>query len=192
MLCLNAISIFVILSTYFEMIKLTNQNITLREFNSEDKYRLVELANNPKISINLRDGFPNPYTLADAENFLEKYAKLESSQIFAIEFNGVYVGNIGLHKGTDVYRKSAEIGYFLGEPYWNLGIMTQAINLICDFGFKTMDIVRIHAGIFEFNPASMRVLEKCGFKREAVSEKAIFKKGKFYNEIRYAKIIDWQ
>ena len=171
------------------MIKLTNENITLREFNSEDKYRLVELANNPKISINLRDGFPNPYTLTDAENFLEKYAKLESSQIFAIEFNGVYVGNIGLHKGTDVYRKSAEIGYFLGEPYWNMGIMTQAINLICDFGFKTMDIVRIHAGIFEFNPASMRVLEKCGFKRESVSEKAIFKKEKFYNEIRYAKII---
>lgn len=172
------------------MIKLTNQNITLRKFNSEDKYRLVELANNPKISINLRDGFPNPYTLADAVNFLEKYAKLESSQIFAIEFNGIYVGNIGLHKGTDVYRKSAEIGYFLGEQYWNLGIMTQAINQICDFGFKTMDIVRIHAGIFEFNPASMRVLEKCGFKREAVSEKAIFKNGKFYNEVRYAKIIN--
>jgi len=172
------------------MIKLTNENITLREFNPDDKYRLVELANNPKISINLRDGFPNPYHLSDAENFLEKYAGMESSQIFAIEYNGVYVGNIGLHKGTDVYRKSAEIGYFLGEPYWNLGIMTKAINLICDFGFSTMDIVRIHAGIFEFNPASMRVLEKCGFKKEAVHEKAIIKEGKIYDEIRYAKIKD--
>jgi RimJ/RimL family protein N-acetyltransferase len=170
------------------MIKLTDENISLREFTPDDKYRLVELANNPKISINLRDGFPNPYTVADAENFLEKYAGLESSLVLAIEYNGFYVGNIGLHKGTDVYRKSAEIGYFLVEPYWNLGIMTKAVNLICNYGFKTMDIVRIHAGIFEFNPASMRVLEKCGFKREAVFEKAIIKDGEIYDEVRYAKI----
>jgi len=172
------------------MIKLTNENVTLREFTIDDKYRLVELANNPKISINLRDGFPNPYSLADAESFLDKYAGMESSKIFAIEYNGIYVGNIGLHKGTDVYRKSAEIGYFLGEPYWNLGIMSKAVNLICDFGYSTMDIVRIHAGIFEFNPSSMRVLEKCGFKKEAVPEKAIVKGGKIYDEIRYAKIKD--
>ena len=172
------------------MIRLTNKNITLREFNPDDKYRMVELANNPKISINLRDGFPNPYTLSDAENFLKKYAGMESSGIFAIEYNRIYVGNIGLHKGTDVYRKAAEIGYFLGEEYWNLGIMTKAVNLICDYGFNNMDIVRIHAGIFEFNPASMRVLEKCGFKKEAVHKKAIVKDGKIYDEIRYAKIKD--
>jgi RimJ/RimL family protein N-acetyltransferase len=170
------------------MIKLTNENVTLREFTADDKYRLAELANNPKISINLRDAFPNPYTISDAENFLEKYAKLDSSQIFAIEYNGVYAGNIGLHMGNDVYRKSAEIGYFLGEPFWNRGIMTKAVNLICDFGFKTMDIVRIHAGIFEYNPASMRVLEKCGFKMEGIFEKSVIKNGALYNEIRYAKL----
>jgi [ribosomal protein S5]-alanine N-acetyltransferase len=169
------------------MILLTNENISLREFTVDDKYRLAELANNPKISINLRDGFPNPYTIADAENFLEKYTGLDSSEIFAIEYNGEYVGNIGLHKGTDVYRKSAEIGYFLGEAYWNLGIMTKAVKLICEYGFSNLDIVRIHAGIFSFNPASMRVLEKCGFKREAVFEKAIIKEGKIYDEVRYAK-----
>jgi RimJ/RimL family protein N-acetyltransferase len=174
------------------MIKLTDENITLREFTSDDKYRLAELANNPKVSVNLRDGFPNPYTLADAENFLEKYAGLDSSFILAIEYNGEYVGNIGLHKGTDVYRKSAEIGYFLGEPYWGKGIMTRAVQLICDYGFANLGIVRIHAGIFSFNPASMRVLEKCGFKREAVFEKAVFKLGKFYDEVRYVKLINWQ
>jgi RimJ/RimL family protein N-acetyltransferase len=54
-----------------------------------------------------------------------------------------------------------------------------------------MDIVRIHAGIFEFNPASMRVLEKCGFKREAVFEQAIIKVGKIYDEVRYVKLINW-
>jgi len=172
------------------MITLTSENVTLREFKSDDKYRLAELADNPKISINLRDGFPNPYTVADAENFFEKFANQESALVLAVEYNGEYVGNIGLHKGTDVYRKSAEIGYFLGEPYWNLGIMTKAVKLICDYGFKTMDIVRIHAGIFEFNPASMRVLEKCGFKREAIREKAVFKQGKVWNEMVYVKLFE--
>lgn len=172
------------------MIKLTNENVTLREFTPEDKYRLAELANNPKIAVNLRDRFPNPYSVADAEIFLEKLAGQDSALVLAVEFNGVYVGNIGLHKGTDVYRKSAKIGYFLGEPYWNLGIMPKAVNLICDYGFKNLGIVRIHAGIFEFNPASMRVLEKCGFKREAFRENAVFKQGKVWDEMVYVKLID--
>jgi RimJ/RimL family protein N-acetyltransferase len=172
------------------MNKLTNENVTLREFTPDDIYRLAELADNPKIAVNLRDGFPNPYTIADAENFFEKYAEQESSLVLAIEYNGEYVGNIGLHKASDVYRLSAEIGYFLGEPYWNLGIMTKAIPLICDYGFKNLDIVRIHAGIFEFNTASMRVLEKCGFKKEAVCKMAIIKQGKIYDEVRYVKLID--
>lgn len=68
--------------------------------------------------------------------------------------------------------------------------MPKAINLICDYGFKNLGIVRIHAGIFEFNPASMRVPEKCGFKREAVHEKAVFKQGKVWDEMVYVKLID--
>ena len=172
------------------MVRLCKEDVVLREFTFNDKERIAELANNPKISINLRDGFPNPYTISDAEDFLEKYKKLKSSKIFAIEYNNVYVGNIGLHKGVDVYRKSAEIGYFLGEPFWNKGIMTKAVYLICDYGFSRLNVVRIYAGIFEYNTASMRVLEKCGFKREAVFEKAVYKNGNFYNEFRYSKIAD--
>lgn len=169
---------------------ISNEYLKLRPLTPDDKYRLAELANNPKVAINLRDGFPNPYTLADAEKFIQTFAEQEPQQIFAIEYQGEYAGNIGLHKAGDVYRLSAEIGYFLGEPYWNKGIMTHAVTLICDYGFKNLDIIRIHAGIFEFNPASMRVLEKCGFKQEAVFEKAIFKKGKIYNEHRYVKLLN--
>ena len=71
------------------MIRLTNENVVLREFTWDDRERLVELANNPKISINLRDGFPNPYTLKDAEDFLGKYKNMKSSQIFAIEYHQI-------------------------------------------------------------------------------------------------------
>lgn len=169
---------------------LSDEPIVLRPLVQADKYRLAELANNPKVAVNLRDGFPHPYTLPDAEKFIENFGIQKPQQIFAIEYNGEYVGNIGLHKATDVYRLTAEIGYFLGEPYWNMGIMTKAVNLICDYGFKNLDIIRIHAGIFEFNPASMRVLEKCGFKKESVAEKAIFKKGKVWNEIKYVKFLN--
>lgn len=169
---------------------ISTENLKLRPLTSNDKYRLAELANNPKVAINLRDGFPHPYTIEDAEKFIQTFAIQEPQQIFAIDYNGEYAGNIGLHKAGDVYRLSAEIGYFLGESYWNKGIMTQAVNLICDYGFEKLDIIRIHAGIFEFNPASMRVLEKCGFKKEAVFEKAIIKAGKIYDEHRYVKLLN--
>lgn len=100
------------------------------------------------------------------------------------------MGNVSLMVGTDIYRKSAEIGYFIGEPFWNKGITTKAVNLITKFGFENLDIVRIYTGIFEYNPASQRVLEKCGFTKEGVFRKSICKYGQVYDEIRYAKIKD--
>jgi [ribosomal protein S5]-alanine N-acetyltransferase len=161
-------------------------SVKLRPFRLEDAPRLAELANNIKIAVNLRDGFPHPYSLADAENFIKMCMSQNPTQAFAIEYNGEYAGNIGLHPETDVYRKSAEIGYFLGEPYWGKGIMTEAVKQMVEYGFANLDIVRIHTGIFEYNVASQRVLEKCGFKKEVVFEKAIFKNNRLWNEVRYA------
>ena len=169
-------------------VKFTDGIVTVRKFRRSDKYRMAELANNEKISINLRDAFPHPYALSDAVEFINSCINQKPVQIFAIEYNGKYVGNIGLNKQSDVYSKSAELGYFIGEPYWNKGIATRAVNLICEYGFKELDIVRIYACIFEYNPASGRVLEKCGFKKEAVSKSAVCKNGIIYDEIRYTKI----
>jgi len=168
---------------------LKSGNIVLRTFNENDAVRMAELANNIKVARNLRDGFPFPYTLKDAEIFIEKYGKKYPLSIFAIEYQGEYAGNISLMPGTDVYRKSAEIGYFIGEAYWNKGIVSTAVNLITDYGFKCMDIVRIHCGVFEYNTASQRVLEKCGFVKEGVFKKAIFKENQVWDEIRYAKFV---
>ena len=166
----------------------TNGVITIRELTDSDLPKLTEYANNPKVAINLRDAFPNPYALEDAIRFKAAIDKQNPKTIFAIEFKGEYVGNISLSPGTDVYRKSAEIGYFIGEPFWNMGIMSKAVDLITEWGFKTLDIVRIYTGVFEFNKASQRVLEKCGFSKEAVLRKSICKYDLIYDEIRYAKI----
>ena len=149
---------------------------------------MVELANNEKVSINLRDQLPFPYTIRDAKKFLKLINSVEEIFAFAIEIDGLYVGNIGLVRETDVYRKSAEIGYFIGEPYWGQGITPRAIDLITDFGFTSLGLVRIHCGVFEYNTASQRVLEKCGFVKEGVFKKAIIKKEQIWDEIRYAKL----
>lgn len=160
--------------------------VRLRPLLESDLTKLTEYANNRKVSINLRDGFPFPYTMEDAQKFLQMIATNTSIHLFAIEYNGEYAGNISLSVGADVYRKSAEIGYFIGEPLWNKGITTKAVTLMTEWGFRNLDIVRIYAGVFEFNKASQRVLEKCGYTKEAVSRSAICKENKIYDEIRYA------
>ncbi|MFA5971629.1 MAG: GNAT family protein [Lentimicrobiaceae bacterium] len=168
--------------------ELKSGNIDLRPLRLADAVRLAELANNEKISCNLRDGFPNPYTLADAENFLKKFTNQDPVTFFGIDYQGEYVGNISLVPGQDVYRKSAEIGYFIGEPYWNNGIVTTAVNLITEYGFNQLGIIRIQTGVFEYNPASMRVLEKCGFTKDGVFRKSVFKQNRIWDEVRYSKI----
>lgn len=165
-----------------------NDDVILRELHDSDLENLVIYANNEKVSVNLCDGFPNPYTIDCARNFKQMIDAQNPKTIFAIEFQGSYVGNVSLTMGTDVYRKSAEIGYFIGEPFWNKGIATKAVNLITEWGFINLDIVRIHTGVFEYNKASQRVLEKCGYVKEATFRKSVFKNNKIYDEIKYAKL----
>lgn len=168
--------------------ELISGEITLRRFRLSDCTRMAKLANNENIARNLRDGFPNPYTEELAETWIRKFMDQEPQTFFAIEYKGEYVGNISLVKGSDVYRKSAEVGYFIGEEYWNKGIVTTALNLICEYGFSALDIIRIHTGVFSYNLASQRVLEKCGFVKEGVFKNAVFKRDQFLDEVRYARL----
>jgi ribosomal-protein-alanine N-acetyltransferase len=100
------------------------------------------------------------------------------------------VGSIGVFVKDDVYRKSAEIGYWLGEPYWGRGIMTDAIRQMCRMAFERFDIVRIFAEPFAYNAGSMRALEKAGFTLEGVHRMSVFKNGQFYDSCTYALLLD--
>lgn len=162
--------------------------IKLRRFTLKDADRMVELGNNPHISKNLRDGFPSPMTYKDARKFLKARVKEEMATVFAIEYDGEYVGNVGVHPQEDVYRRSAEIGYFIGEPYWGKGIATEAIRQAVEYGFTKMGMIRIYAGVYEYNIPSMVVLEKNGFGKEGIFRKAIIKNGRVMDEHRYAII----
>lgn len=169
-----------------ERYRLTDGVVTLRPFVAGDKERLAELADNVNIFRNLRDGFPHPYTVPDAERFIAMVRKYDPPRNFVIEFEGEYVGNIGIHPKEDIYRLGSEIGYFLGEAYWHKGIMPRAVRLACDYAFRELDIIRIDTGVFDYNTASQRVLEKCGFVREGVFRKSVIKMGRICDEVRFA------
>ena len=160
--------------------------IKLRPLLSNDSLKLSELANNKKIWDNVRDFFPHPYSENNAIEFIEICRKEDPQVTFAIEFEGELVGVIGLIPQSDIYALSAEIGYWIGEQYWNNGIATEAIGLIVPYGFYTLDLRRIYSGVFDFNKASQRVLEKCGFELEGIFKNAIIKNNKIVNEYRYA------
>ena len=167
-----------------------DQNVRIREFQESDIPKLAAYANNVNISNNLSDRFPNPFTIQDAKNLYSRAKAMNPTGYLAIEFNEQYAGNIGLTKELGMYSKRAEIGYFVAKPFWNKGIATKAVSLIVKYGFEKFDIVRIHTGIFSYNKASQRVLEKCGFIKEGVFQKAIFKNGILYDEVRYAILKD--
>lgn len=167
---------------------LQENDILLRPLSDSDKYELARLANNKKIWDNVRDYFPFPYTESHAENFIMLLKSENPEVTFAIEYQRKLAGVIGLVPQNDVYRKTAEIGYWIGEQFWGKGIATAATKLITQYGLYELDFARLHTGVFEYNIASMKVLEKCGYKKDGIFEKAVFKNKKLWDEHRYSKI----
>jgi [ribosomal protein S5]-alanine N-acetyltransferase len=162
---------------------------TLRPWRLDDEPALVRHANNRNIWRNLRDAFPHPYGELDAVQWLAKHIGVEPVHFFAIEHERELAGSIAVIPLDDVNRRSAEIGYFVAEPFWGRGIATETVRGITAYAFDTYpDLVRIHAFVFEWNPASMRVLEKAGYEREAVLRQSVWKDGTLMDSVVYAKL----
>ena len=160
----------------------------LRSYRKDDAESLSRSANNPLIARNMRDSFPYPYTLSDAHGWIE-YSLQQSPQAdFAIASETEIVGGIGLKLQDDVNRRSAEIGYWIAESFWGRGIATAALQALTEYAFAEFDLVRIYAHVFEWNPASCRVLEKVGYVREGRLRKSVFKDGQIIDELLYARI----
>lgn len=163
-------------------------NFLLRPWRTEDAEDLVKAADNPKIAANLRNVFPSPYTLADANWFINDCISKGDSHglTWAIEVDGKAAGGIGVTLLNDVYEKSAELGYWLSEEYWRQGIMSQAVQIICREAFKTFDIIRIFAEPFAHNAGSRGVLEKAGFTYEGTMRNGVYKNGQVYSYCIYS------
>lgn len=158
----------------------------LRDWAPEDIGSLAQHADNPRIAAMMRDRFPSPYTPADARRFIEMAMDTAAHLYLAIDVCGEAVGSVGVQPLDDVNHRTAEIGYWLSEPFWGRGIVTDAVRSIVPIAFERFDIIRLEADVFSNNPASMRVLEKSGFIREAVHRMAATKNGTTLDLVVYA------
>jgi RimJ/RimL family protein N-acetyltransferase len=164
------------------------RSCTVRSWRDSDRDSLVRFANNRRVWRNLKDRFPHPYTEAEADAWLALSHTDPVAAGWAIEVDGVAVGGIGLRAGQDVYARSAHIGYWLGEPFWGRGIATDAVGTVTGHALTGLGFVRLEAPVFAWNPASMRVLEKCGYIREAIMRKSVFKDGELIDSVLYARV----
>jgi len=161
----------------------------LRPWRRGDETSLVEHANDRDVWINLTDGFPHPYTPEDARAWISLARAAGDSWVpLAIEIDGAAAGGIGFQRRADVYARTAGIGYWLGQKYWGCGIATEALGLLSEHAFATTDLERLEAHVFEWNPASCRVLEKAGYTLEGRMRRGVIKDGRVIDYFLYAKL----
>lgn len=160
----------------------------VRNWRIQDAPAIAKYANNRKIWLNLRDAFPYPYSLGDAQAFIAKAIEAEPITVFAIATESEAIGSIGLMPGRDVHRFTAEIGYWLAEPFWGKGIMTNAVQFLTEWAFRELKLLRISAEPYATNAASQSVLEKAGFACEGVRRSSVFKDGKVLDQVVYSRI----
>lgn len=164
-------------------------NIKLRPFRVEDTQMLRLSADNEKIAANLRNTFPSPYTLKDAQEYISAVSEKDPQTDFVIEANGVFAGRIAIDLKDDIYSTTAEIGYWIAEPFWGKGLATKAIGLMVEYAKNTFDRVRLFAVCFESNHGSRKALENNGFTLEAIRRKAVIKNGEILNDCVYTIIL---
>ena len=174
--------------------ELKGSRVVMRAWRKSDAAELFRIANNIKIAGNMVYNFPYPYSLKDAESWIRMANVGEKKgKNFAIEFEGVLVGGAGFDMNKDLYEGTATGGYWLGEEFWGKGIATEAWGVIRDYVFENFNIRRLGAWTCSWNPVSMRVQEKCGFKKESCLRKAIIRLGRVGDMIQYGMTReDWE
>ncbi len=136
---------------------------------------------------NLRDRFPHPYLDAHADAWLAFAAADPWPEgTYAIDVGGEAIGTISVERQSDIEARSAEIGYWIGEPFWGRGIVTDATRALTAAVWEHTDIIRLFASVFAWNRVSMRVLENAGYLREGVHVRAGVKDGTVIDRAIYA------
>jgi ribosomal-protein-alanine N-acetyltransferase len=157
----------------------------IRSLTPDDVPSIARHANNKNVWVNLRDIFPFPYHAAHAQAWIRDVLADRQELNFAIASAEEAIGGIGLHRQTDFMRRSAELGYWIGEEYWGKGIATMAAKAMSAWGFAHMDVDRMYAQVFGWNHASGRVLEKAGFTFEGRLRGAVYKDGRTTDLLSY-------
>lgn len=165
-------------------------NCKIRKWEISDKYDLAEALNNINVLNNLRDGLPYPYTVDDAQWYIEEMLKADPNDTFAfaITAEGKVIGSIAVFRQGNIHYRTGELGYYIGEAYWGKGYMSASVKQICEYVFSNTDIIRIFAEPFSYNTGSCRVLEKAGFSYEGTLRANAEKNGKILDMKMYALV----
>lgn len=152
----------------------------IRKWKMSDAADLAAALSNKRIQDNLRDGLPYPYTENDARDYIAAMlgADEKNTFAFAVTVCDKAIGSIGVFRQDNVHRQTAELGYYIAQPYWGRGIMTRAVRQACEYVFANSDMIRIYAEPFSHNIASCRVLEKAGFQYEGTLRSSAVKNGR--------------
>ena len=162
----------------------------VRSWRPDDLGSLVANADNRNIWLNLRDRFPYPYTRRAGREFIRLAMSQRPETMLAIAVDDEAVGGIGFTVLTDVERVSAEIGYWLGEPFWGRGIVTEALVAVTRYAMESCRLTRVYALPFASNIASCRVLEKAGYTLEARLRRSAIKDGHVVDQLQYSFIAE--
>ena len=163
---------------------------TLRAWRSGDAESLAQHANNERVWRNMSEAFPHPYTLAIAQHWVERGHIDFGGDNWAIACGDEAVGGCGLHQGAGGDRCNVEIGYWLGQPYWGRGVVTQVARVLTEQAFLRPDVTRVFAPVHAGNAASMRVLQKNGFFREAELRQSAIKAGRVIDRVQWVRLRD--
>lgn len=166
------------------------ENIYFTSLTMDHLPDLVSLANNKNVSKYLCSNFPYPYTKIDGRVFILMNQDLDQSksstaQNRAIIYNNDFIGCIGYFALKDVFSHTCELGYWIGEPYWNKQITTYVIGKFIEYIFTTTNFNKIQATVFEPNIPSRKVLLKNGFSAEGTVKKGAYKNDKYYDYVIY-------
>ena len=163
--------------------------IELRPFSNSDIYSIVKYANNKNVAACLREIFPSPYTNADAKWWIEQgQFEIRRGYNLAIVYRSECIGSIGVGVIEGYAEDTVEMGYWLGEPYWNRGFATTAIKLMTAKVFAEFNLKQIIATVAGPNKGSMKALEKNGFQCIEIRKNAIRVRAGLFDEHIYVKI----
>ncbi|MGG1924635.1 MULTISPECIES: GNAT family N-acetyltransferase [Chryseobacterium] len=169
---------------------LQTERLILSQLEEKDIPFIVELLQH-RIFSDLTSNIPYPYVENDARSWVKMSKEAfenNTGYTFAIRNKeDQIIGAIGLHDRDD---DKAELGYWIGIPYWNKGYVTEAAKAIIDFGFNELKLNKIFATHFPHNPASGRIMEKVGMEQEAVLIKEVKKDGEYFDLVRYCILKD--
>lgn len=172
----------------FRSLRLRGKLITLRRPRRSDASVIRSIANNRSVSKYLPE-MPHPYSEGNARAMINEshhYGRTGSAYTFCIveNSNSDLMGCVGL-RNVNSNDRNAEMWYWLGRKYWHKGYASDAVRLTLQFAFESLHLMKVYAVVQESNVASVNLLERHGFTREAHWRKGSFMNGRWYDVYGY-------